>query len=78
MTEQVNVQDAKTRLSEILSRVEQGEEIVIARSGTPIARLSAVGERPRRDFGFTPAFALSDSFYFDPLPNDELTLWEGK
>jgi prevent-host-death family protein len=34
MTEQVNVQDAKTRLSELLARVERGEEITIARRKT--------------------------------------------
>jgi prevent-host-death family protein len=33
--------DAKTRLSELLDRVEQGETIVITRHGVPIARLVA-------------------------------------
>ena len=31
--------EAKTRLSELLSRVEQGEEITITRHGVPAARL---------------------------------------
>ena len=35
----VNVHDAKTQLSALLNRVLQGEEITIARSGTPVARL---------------------------------------
>jgi prevent-host-death family protein len=35
----VNIHEAKTHLSRLLSRVEQGDEIVIARSGRPIARL---------------------------------------
>lgn len=35
----VNVHDAKTHLSRLLARVEEGEEVVIARDGTPIARL---------------------------------------
>ena len=35
----VNIHDAKTRLSRILSEVEAGEEYVVARSGKPIARL---------------------------------------
>ena len=39
MAEQVTVHDAKTHLSRLLERVEAGEEIVIARNGTPIARL---------------------------------------
>lgn len=35
----VNVHDAKTQLSALLNRVLQGEEITIARAGTPAARL---------------------------------------
>ena len=36
---QVNVHEAKTRLSQLLAEVEQGEEVVIARAGNPVARL---------------------------------------
>ena len=35
----MNVLDAKTHLSALLARVEQGEEIVIARAGVPVAKL---------------------------------------
>jgi prevent-host-death family protein len=31
--------DAKNRLSELLERVERGEEVIIARRGKPVARL---------------------------------------
>lgn len=48
MTTTVNVQDAKTRLSELLRRVEAGEDIVIARAGAPIARITAATP-PRRN-----------------------------
>jgi len=37
----VNVHQAKTHLSQLLHEVEQGQEVVIARSGVPIARLVA-------------------------------------
>ena len=37
----VNVHQAKTHLSQLLQEVEQGQEVVIARSGVPIARLEA-------------------------------------
>jgi antitoxin (DNA-binding transcriptional repressor) of toxin-antitoxin stability system len=37
----VNVHQAKTHLSQLLQEVEQGREVVIARSGVPIARLVA-------------------------------------
>jgi prevent-host-death family protein len=35
----VNVGQAKTQLSKLLARVEAGEEVEIARAGTPVARL---------------------------------------
>jgi prevent-host-death family protein len=35
----VGVYDAKTRLSELLVRVEAGDQVVITRQGRPIARL---------------------------------------
>jgi prevent-host-death family protein len=36
---QVNVHEAKTELSRLLKEVEDGQEIVIARAGTPVAKL---------------------------------------
>jgi len=76
MTIQVNVQDAKTRLSELLGRVERGEEVTIARAGKPIAQLVAVERPAKRELGFMPGGPIPSSF-FDPLPADELARWEG-
>ncbi len=39
MSEPVPLNEAKTRLSELIRRVEAGEEIVIRRGATPVARL---------------------------------------
>jgi prevent-host-death family protein len=39
---QVNMHDAKTKLSELVAAAENGEEVVIARNGTPAVRLVAV------------------------------------
>jgi prevent-host-death family protein len=36
---QFNIHDAKTNLSRLIERVEQGEEIVISRAGKPVAKL---------------------------------------
>ena len=41
----VGAYDAKTRLSELLDRVEKGEQIVITRHGRPVARLVPEGGR---------------------------------
>lgn len=73
MTIQVNVQEAKTRLSQLLAASENGEDVVIARNGTPIARLAAVQQTPPRPVGFVPG-AVSAAF-FEPLPDDELERW---
>lgn len=42
---QVNMLDAKTRLSELVAAAERGEEVVIARSGAPAVRLVPVAPR---------------------------------
>lgn len=65
----VNVHEAKTHLSRLLERVEQGEEIVIARSGKPVAKLVAIeGVVKRRPLGkYKGRIWMSDDFD-DPLP----------
>jgi prevent-host-death family protein len=47
---QVNLYEAKTHLSSLVDRAAMGEEIVIAKAGKPMARLSAVpAEEPARE-----------------------------
>ncbi len=43
-----NVHEAKTHLSRLLERVAQGEEVIIAKSGRPVAKLVPVAAEPRR------------------------------
>ncbi len=45
MAEQVNMHEAKTQLSRLAERASQGEEIVIARNGKPLAKLGPVTEQ---------------------------------
>jgi prevent-host-death family protein len=70
----VNVQEAKTRLSQLLAAAERGEEVVIARGGRPVVRLVPVEEPGLRPVGFV-AGSVPDAFG-DPLPDDELARWE--
>jgi prevent-host-death family protein len=44
----VNIHDAKTRLSRLLEQVQAGEDVVIARAGTPIVRLIPYAPPKRR------------------------------
>ena len=39
MSEQINIHEAKTQLSKLLSRVALGEEFTIANRGVPVAKL---------------------------------------
>jgi prevent-host-death family protein len=69
--EQVNIHQAKTELSRLLQRVLHGEEIIIAKAGKPIARLSPFSEKkpdrvPGQDAG---SFVVPDDFD-NPLPDD--------
>jgi prevent-host-death family protein len=75
------VHAAKTNLSKLLERVEAGEEIIIARGKKPVARLVPIGVPShvlrRRAFGALKGkLELPDSFFFDPLPEEELKAWE--
>jgi prevent-host-death family protein len=46
----VSIREAKTNFSKLLERVAAGEEITIAKSGVPIARLSAIKSSGARNF----------------------------
>ena len=74
----VNVHEAKTHLSRLLARVEAGEDVVIARGGKPVARLVQFQEPGKRQFGSMKGRIELDDSFFDPLPEEELALWEGR
>lgn len=75
----VTIHEAKTQLSRLIARAEAGEEIVIARGKEPVVRLTPVSKSFRRVPGLMKDQLpdLPDSFWFDPLPEEELRLWEG-
>lgn len=67
----VNIYEAKTRLSQLVDRVEKGEDVIIARAGRPVARLvafrpPAVVRKPGRMRG---RVRISRDFE-TPLPDD--------
>lgn len=65
----VNVHQAKTELSKLLERAEAGEDVVIARAGTPVARLVLVEAGERRPGRLRGRIRLADDFDA-PLPPD--------
>ena len=77
MTRMVNIHEAKTHLSRLLERVGQGEEIVIAKAGRPVARLVPAGERPeRREPGSAAGKIFIGEDFDAPLPDDVLEAFE--
>ena len=48
MLKQVNIHEAKTHFSKLLARVRDGEEVIIAKAGIPVARLVPVKEQVAR------------------------------
>lgn len=68
----VGVHEAKTNLSELLRRVESGEEVVICRGSTPVARLVAVGSAGRRRFGVDRGLFVVPDDFDAPLSDDVL------
>jgi prevent-host-death family protein len=64
----VGVHEAKTNLSDLLRRAEAGEEVVICRSGAPVARLVPIAPAGKRRFGRDRGrFEVPEDFN-DPLP----------
>lgn len=69
--------EAKTHLSRLLQRVEAGEEIVIGRSGKPVARLVPYSAAPRRKLGvWRGRVWIADDF--DDLPAEIALPFKGE
>jgi prevent-host-death family protein len=52
MTIQLNIADAKARLSELIDRAERGEDVILARAGKPVARIVVAGAQVKRSSFF--------------------------
>jgi prevent-host-death family protein len=78
MTE-VNIHQAKTHLSRLLSRVAAGEEIVIAKAGKPVARLVPFRKtKGKRPLGMDKGLFQVPKDFDAPLPEDLLKKFEGE
>ena len=74
---EVNIHEAKTHLSKLLERVALGEEVVIAKAGTPVAKLVPIHQPKTRVFGSSKGeFTVPDDFN-EPDPEIEELFYEG-
>ena len=70
----VNVFQAKTQLSKLIAMAENGEEVVIARAGKPVVRISKIGARKKKPLKYDllkGKIWIADDFD-DSLPEDFL------
>ena len=67
---QVNVHEAKSTLSQLLKRAENGDEIVIARRGQPVARLVPVRSGGGLPHGVLKGQIVIGPDFDAPLPDD--------
>lgn len=76
---QVNIYEAKTRLSELVQRASRGESVVIAKGGTPLARLVPLNETPKRKipYGAMKGEIRIAADFDAPLPADVLAQFLG-
>ncbi len=69
--------EAKTHLSRLAERAANGEEIVIARGGRPLAKLVPVPDRPPRKLGVLHGRVRIGPDFDAPLPEDVQRGFEG-
>ena len=73
----VNIHEAKTHLSAILKRVESGEEVLIAKAGKPIARVSPIpASSGKRQPGTAKGRIAMTQNFIEPLPENILKEFE--
>jgi prevent-host-death family protein len=76
----VNIHAAKTHLSRPVEEAAAGEEIVIAKAGTPLAKLGPLGpaNRKKRRLGILTGRLKVPRDFDAPLPSDVLDAFEGR
>ncbi|RUX73943.1 type II toxin-antitoxin system prevent-host-death family antitoxin [Mesorhizobium sp. M2A.F.Ca.ET.040.01.1.1] len=74
MTITVKVGEAKTHLSDLLAKVEAGEEVIIARGNDPIARLSRI--RRQGDINALIAEVRVARARAKPVTTEEILAWK--
>ena len=73
-----NIQEAKVRLSRLLQEVASGAEVIIAKAGKPMARISRIEEsRPTIRFGVLKGKVKVSEDFDAPLPDDLFSEFEG-
>jgi prevent-host-death family protein len=71
----VGMQEAKAKLSELVERAQNGDEVVITKRGEPVVTLQPM--KPRvPEFGFLPGPIVSD--FTEGVDEEDLKYWYGE
>lgn len=73
---QMNIAEAKAKLSELIAAVERGEDVVIARGGVPVARIVPATHGARFRIGLADGEAGACPDFLEPMVDADLRLWE--
>ena len=77
-TQTYNVQEAKEKFPRLLEQVASGAEVIIAKEGKPLARISRISESvPRIRFGVLKGKVKVSEDFDAPLPDEMLSEFEG-
>lgn len=77
MSTTINIHQAKTNFSKLVEAAIQGDEIIIAKAGKPVAKLVAITpQKPKRSPGLLKGKIKIASDFDAPLPADMLDLFE--
>lgn len=73
---QMNISEAKAKLSELIAAAERGEDVIIARGGVPIVHLVSIKSRTLR-LGLLEGLVSKDSLpdFLEPMSEAELAEW---
>lgn len=73
---QMNISEAKAKLSELVAAVERGEEVLIARGGQPVVRLVPAKDMTAFRIGLADGALTNIPDYLEPMDDDALADWE--
>jgi prevent-host-death family protein len=73
---QMNIAEAKARLSELIAAVERGEDVVIARGGVPVARIVPAAQGVSFRIGVADGAMARVPDFLEPMAPDDLRTWE--
>ena len=79
-TQTVNIYEAKTQLSKLVDIASSGTDVIIARAGKPVARLTTIDQPKKKPlvYGLLEGKGWIADDFDDPLPEEIQKYFEGR